>query len=36
MPVKIPAAILVLLSGAAGILAANRKNQAAGKEGDGK
>ncbi len=36
MPVKIPAAILVLLSGAAGILAANRKNRAAGKEGEGR
>ena len=36
MPVKIPAAVLVLLSGAAGILAANRKNRAAGKEREGK
>lgn len=36
MPVKIPAAVLVLLSGAAGILAANRKNRTAGKEREGK
>ena len=36
MPVKIPAAVLVLLSGAAGILAANRKNRAAGKDGEGR
>ena len=36
LPVKIPAAILVILSGAVGVLAANRKNRAAGKAGDGK
>ncbi len=36
LPVKIPAAILVILSGCAGILAANRKNRAAGKEGESK
>ncbi len=34
LPVKIPAAVLVILSGAAGILAANRKNRTAGKAGD--
>ena len=34
MPVKIPAAVLVILSGAAGILAAKRKNRAAGKAGE--
>ena len=33
LPVKIPAAVLVILSGVAGIFAANRKNRAAGKEG---
>ena len=32
LPVKIPAAVLVILSGAAGILAAQRKNQKAGEE----
>ena len=36
LPVKIPAAVLVILSGCAGILAAYRKNRAAGKEGEGK
>ncbi len=36
LPVKIPAAVLVILSGAAGILAANRKNRAAGKAGEGR
>ena len=36
MPFKIPAAVLVILSGAAGILAAGRKNRAAGKAGEGK
>ena len=36
MPFKIPAAVLVILSGVAGILAANRKNVAAGKAGEGK
>ena len=36
LPVKIPAAILVILSGCAGILAANRKNRASAKGGDGK
>ena len=36
LPVKIPAAVLVILSGCAGILAANRKNRAAGKAGEGK
>lgn len=36
LPVKIPAAILVILSGAVGVLAASRKNRAAGKAGDGK
>ena len=35
LPFRIPAAILVILSGIAGILAANRKNQATGKEGAG-
>jgi len=32
LPVKIPAAVLVILAGLAGVLAANRKNRAAGKE----
>ena len=32
LPVKIPAAVLVILSGCAGILAAKRKNRSAGKE----
>ena len=36
LPVKIPAAVLVILSGCAGILAANRKNRAAGKEAESK
>ena len=36
LPVKIPAAILVILSGAAGVLAASRKNRAAGKAGESK
>lgn len=36
LPVRIPAAVLVILSGAAGILAASRKNAAAGKGGDEK
>ena len=36
LPVRIPAAVLVILSGAAGILAANRKNRAAGKAGESK
>ncbi len=36
LPFKIPAAILVILSGAAGVLAANRKNRAAGKAGEDK
>ncbi len=36
LPVRIPAAVLVILSGAAGILAANRRNRAAGKGGEGK
>ena len=36
LPVRIPAAVLVILSGLAGVLAANRKNRAAGKAGDGK
>lgn len=35
LPVKIPAAVLVILSGVAGVLAAGRKNRAAGKAGDG-
>ena len=35
LPVKIPAAILVILSGAVGILAATGKNRAAKKAGDG-
>ena len=34
LPVRIPAAILVILSGCAGILAANRKNRVSGKEGE--
>ena len=33
LPVKIPAAVLVILAGAAGVFAANRKNRKAGKEG---
>ena len=36
MPFKIPAAALVILAGVAGILAAGRKNRAAGKAGEGK
>ena len=36
LPVKIPAAMLVILSGAVGVLAANRKNMAAGKAGEEK
>ena len=36
LPLKIPAAVLVILSGLAGILAANRKNRAAGKEAEQK
>ncbi len=36
MPFKIPAAVLVILAGVAGILAAGRKNRAAGKVGEGK
>jgi chromate transporter len=36
LPVRIPAAVLVILSGCAGIFAATRKNRAAGKAGDGK
>ncbi len=36
LPVRIPAAVLVILSGAAGILAANRKNRAAGEAGESK
>ena len=36
LPVSIPAAVLVILSGLAGILAANRRNRAAGKGGEGK
>ena len=36
LPYKIPAAILVILSGFAGVLAANRKNRTAGKEGEAK
>ena len=36
LPVRIPAAVLVILSGCAGVLAATRKNRAAGKAGDGK
>lgn len=34
LPVKIPAAVLVILSGVAGIFAANRKNRSAGKAGE--
>ena len=34
LPVKIPAALLVILSGLAGVLAANRKNRKAGKAGE--
>ena len=33
LPVKIPAAVLVILAGAAGVFAANRKNRKAGEEG---
>ena len=33
LPFRIPAAVLVILSGAAGVLAASLKNRAAGKEG---
>ncbi len=36
LPVKIPAAVLVILSGVAGVIAASRKNQAAGKAGEAK
>ena len=36
LPVKVPAAVLVILSGLIGVLAANRKNRAAGKAGEGK
>ena len=36
LPVKVPAAVLVILSGVVGALAANRKNRANGKAGDGK
>ena len=36
LPVKIPAAVLVILSGAVGVFAANRKNRAAGKAGESK
>ena len=34
LPFKIPAAVLVILSGIAGVIAANRKNRAAGKAGE--
>ncbi len=36
LPIKIPAAVLVILSGLAGVMAAKRKNQAAGKAGENK
>jgi len=36
LPYKIPAAVLVILSGFVGVLAANRKNRAAGKAGESK
>lgn len=36
LPVKIPAAVLVILSGCAGILAARLKNRASGKAGESK
>ncbi len=36
LPVKIPAAVLVILSGLVGVFAAKRKNQAAGKAGEAK
>ena len=36
LPVKIPAAVLVILAGVVGILAANRKNRTAGKAGESK
>ncbi len=36
LPVSTPAAVLVILSGAAGMLAANRKNRKAGEAGEGK
>ena len=36
LPFKIPAAVLVILSGIAGVIAANRKNRAAGKAGEAK
>lgn len=36
LPVKVPAAVLVILSGLIGVLAANRKNRAVGKAGEGK
>ena len=36
LPVKVPAAVLVLLSGAAGILASSAKNRRSGKAGDAK
>ena len=35
LPYRIPAAMLVILSGVAGILAANRKNRASAKGGKG-
>ena len=35
LPVKVPAAVLVILSGVVGALAANRKNRANGKAGEG-
>ena len=34
LPVKIPAAVLVILAGFAGVFAANRKNRTAGKDGE--
>ena len=36
LPVKVPAAVLVLLAGAAGILASSAKNRRSGKAGDAK
>ena len=34
LPFDVPAAVLVILAGVAGVLAANLKNRAKGKEGD--
>ena len=36
LPVKIPAAVLVILAGVAGVIISDRRNRAARKEGDAK